>query len=802
MSRARAGFGYTVSLGVAAALTTWVTLFSWRGFLEQPGRFLAPALFGGLLIAATGAVGRWLRLPRMVVPLPQLLVGLLYLNYHVAGEASWWMIPNFSSLELCAERIGRSFDTATTYAAPVPTTVPSIVPLLLLGALLFTVLVDTIACTLGRVPLAGLPLLAIYSLPISVLQESVPGGVFVLSAAGFLTLVFMHESDRVSHWGRPLGQREHASAASGMLGYQRRSGATQRTAVVVGASATALAIVVPLLIPTFNLSVFKGRGPGSGGGDNVKIVNPMTDMVRDLKRGPDRLVLTVSTDDPNFDRLRMGSLTSFDGTTWRVGTHDLDDDQRADGDIPDLLGVAPEVPRNEYDYELRATEDLDSTWLPLPLHVTEVDAPGDWYYDPDTLDFMSDDRDETTAGMEWRATGVSLKHDKDSLLNAPPPDARLADEYTKLPNNIPESVEDLARTVAEGADTPFEEARALQNFLRSDEFTYDLTAAPEGNDADTLESFLLEDQVGYCEQFASAMAVMARILRIPSRVAVGFQQPTPAGDGTWEFTSHKMHAWTEVFISGHGWVVFEPTPADRTGSAPGYTTQGLPGQEPTDDPTSSDSATPSNPGANPTQRPDIPEAETGATTPEEKGFPWLAVIAGVVGGLILLLALALLPRVLRRMARDRRWRNLPPAEAAWEELRATAIDLGLPWPDGRSPRSTGASMAGSFAAGGKNRPIRPEKGAATNPAAVAAMSRLVTAVELGRYARTAPGVALAEAQHDVAVCTEAFRAGVDNRARLLADWLPRSLWAGKPAIAEPALRRQVKDYDDVIDHVG
>lgn len=802
MSRARAGFGYTVSLGIVAALTTWITLFSWRGFLDQPGRFLAPALFVGLLIAMTGAVGRWLRLPRLVVPLPQLLVGLLYLNYHVAGEASWWMIPNASSLQLCVERIGRSFDTATTYAAPVPTTVPSIVPLLLLGAVLFTVLVDTIACTLGRVPLAGLPLLAIYSLPISVLQEGVPGAVFAMSAAGFLTLVFMHESDRISHWGRPLGQREHANAASGMLGYQRRSGATQRTAVVVGASATALAIVVPLLIPTLNLSVFSGRGPGSGSGDSVKIINPMTDLVRDLKRGEDRLVLTVSTEDPNFDRLRMASLTTFDGTAWRTGERDIKDDQRADGTLPDLIGVDPQVPREEYDYELRATDDLDSTWLPLPLQVSDVDARGDWYYDPDTMDFMSDDQDENTAGMEWSATGVSLQHDKERLRNAPPPGSRLAAEFTNLPDDIPESVEELTKDITRDHETPFEKARALQDFLRSDAFEYDLEAAQPGNDIDTLESFLIDERVGYCEQFASAMAVMARIAGVPSRVAVGFQQPNPTGDRTWEFTSHKMHAWTEIYITGHGWVVFEPTPADRTGNAPGYTRADLPNDDPIEEPSNSGSAAPSNPTAGPNQRPDIPEAETGATAAKDDGFPWLTVLAGIFGLLILLLALGLLPRVLRRAARERRWRSMPPAEAAWEELRATAIDLGLPWPDGRSPRATGASMTGSFAEIAKHQPVRPKKGPSTNPAATAAMYRLVTGVELGRYARTAPGVTEAEAHEDVAVCTEAFRAGVDNRARLRADWLPRSLWSGKPAVSEPALRRQTRDYDDVIDHVG
>ena len=54
----------------------------------------------------------------------------------------------------------------------------------------------------------------------------------------------------------------------------------------------------------------------------------------------------------------------------------------------------------------------------------------------------------------------------------------------------------------------------------------------DGNGTDDLMSFLSNEEggrVGYCEQFASAMAVMARTLRIPARVAVGFLRPEDLG---------------------------------------------------------------------------------------------------------------------------------------------------------------------------------------------------------------------------------------------------------------------------------
>ena len=65
--------------------------------------------------------------------------------------------------------------------------------------------VDVLACWLRRVPLAGLPLLAVYCVPISLLGDGVSWVVFLLAAAGFLLMMFLHESAHITRWGRPLG---------------------------------------------------------------------------------------------------------------------------------------------------------------------------------------------------------------------------------------------------------------------------------------------------------------------------------------------------------------------------------------------------------------------------------------------------------------------------------------------------------------------------------------------------------------------------------------------------------------------
>ena len=80
----------------------------------------------------------------------------------------------------------------------------------------------------------------------------------------------------------------------------------------------------------------------------------------------------------------------------------------------------------------------------------------------------------------------------------------------------------------------------------------------------------LSTKRGFCVQFASAYAVMARTLGIPARVAVGFTPGTLA-DGRYHVTSHDAHAWPEIYLTGIGWThLFDPTPAqqgDTTGGS-------------------------------------------------------------------------------------------------------------------------------------------------------------------------------------------------------------------------------------------
>ena len=207
MSPVRGGFAGDFALAAAAAGTTWLALLSWRGFTEQPVRFLGPLLVLGAVIAGTGAVARWARLSAPLVVLCQVVVSGALASTMLSGSP----IPVGPAWERLRDSFADALTSAERYAAPLPSHVPPVDPILIAGGFACLLLVDVLACTLRRAPLAGLPLLTIYSVPVSILLSGVSWWIFAATAGGFLLMLFLQESEQVARWGRPLGD-EAASA--------------------------------------------------------------------------------------------------------------------------------------------------------------------------------------------------------------------------------------------------------------------------------------------------------------------------------------------------------------------------------------------------------------------------------------------------------------------------------------------------------------------------------------------------------------------------------------------------------------
>jgi transglutaminase-like putative cysteine protease len=140
---------------------------------------------------------------------------------------------------------------------------------------------------------------------------------------------------------------------------------------------------------------------------------------------------------------------------------------------------------------------------------------------------------------------------------ADPPET-IQETYLQLPDEIPERVVELALDLTDQAMTPYENAKAIETYLRQFEYTLDLPSPPQNREI--VDYFLFDLQKGYCDYYASAMVVLARLSGLPARFVVGY------GPGTYDYTQQQLivteanaHAWPEIYLEPFGWVPFEPT---------------------------------------------------------------------------------------------------------------------------------------------------------------------------------------------------------------------------------------------------
>lgn len=133
--------------------------------------------------------------------------------------------------------------------------------------------------------------------------------------------------------------------------------------------------------------------------------------------------------------------------------------------------------------------------------------------------------------------------------------------YLELPPDLAPQVGELARQVTAGAATPYDQATAIEQFLRGFTYNDQISAPPPGVNA--VNYFLFDVQQGYCDYYASSFAMMARSLGIPTRVAAGYSQGEYLPEaGVYRVREFNGHSWPEVFFPGYGWVEFEPTAAE------------------------------------------------------------------------------------------------------------------------------------------------------------------------------------------------------------------------------------------------
>jgi transglutaminase-like putative cysteine protease len=742
---------YAMLASMAAALSL-TAVFSSAGWL-------LPVMIALLLVSASCALIRWSPLPSVLEPVTAAVAVLLWVTWlYARPEAKYGFVPDAASLRMLDHLARNGFTDIRKLPAPVPPH-HGLILIAVVGSAVVALVVDLLTVTLRRAALAGIPLLALFTICAATSRNGVNAVTFIPAAAGFLMLLYADNRERVMRWGAAMGQGNNARPAPTRSAENLLPSAPASLGRRVGAAAIGISVVVPLAIPGVHAG-FGGRdgdgGHGGNGSGSVTTIDPIVSVNHDLTSSLNAPVLNYTTSSPAPSYLRMTSLDQFANGTFTATSLEADPSAR----VSNGINVIP--PSEDFvTTDVAVARSFAFRWLPMPTVATSVQVDGDWRYDPDTATTFS--ASNTTSGLRYTVVSSPNLPTPNQLAHADPtatgqPAADLATP------RVSQTVRQLTRQVTAGANSKFDAALSIQQYLTSSPFSYTThPPSPPGN-VDSLSFFLTVSHAGFCQQYATAMAVMARLAGIPSRVAVGFTAGSRQPDGHWQVTTHDAHAWPELYFPEYGWLPFEPTPrGDGQTVTPAYARArpnhhggSSSGTKPTGvDPVHKPGTTNANHGKSGATGAHQGAKATGSSSSTFGGTIWI-----ILGALVVLALIA--PSSARQLTRRRRMLQLhgghPAPAVAWAELRDSTIDAGGPWDDARSPRQSAYAIGRWLTASTEVR---------------AALGRLTRAEEEHRYSASPNGVTASLAA-DVRTIRTALRRRQSRHRGLRAVLIPPS----------------------------
>ena len=635
-------------LHVVLAIATWLSLLP-VGALVAGHDHLVETGIGLAVVAVVGAVVRLLGAGAGGVLTCQVLAAIGVVVWRAAVRA-----PDAAFLDRVPQLLtaGR---TEVGAAAPPLDEGPGVLFLALLLALAVLLICELLVSVLEQPAWSFAPLWLGFVISGIASPEELSLGAFAACAAAYVLVL-------VTATGIGDGHRAAGASRQGPFHVAR----VVLAAVLAVAAIGATAAVQPLL------PIGEKQPWARGGSGPIQLGDPTVELNENLLQPADEPVFTYRSSDGRPLYFRTVALPDLTADGARLVPMRL----RGGG-----LDGAYSAPGEEVRVDVQM-HDVPSEYLPLPFAVDRFDAGGQWSFDPDTLAVVATgpDRTEQTIGLTYSAVSTVPRPEATRLLKAQA--GKDADEITTVKPEVDPRVEQLTKRVVGDAVTDGAKARAIESFLRSDAFTYSVEA-PQSASLDVISAFLLDSREGYCIHFASAMMTMARLEGIPSRMAIGFTPGTHLADGSYEVTSHNMHAWPELYFEGLGWVAFEPTPSvAEPPETPDPSGSESASPEPSPSPSASPSASTSPaPSPSPTPAEPVPPADD---EEDATGLPgWLLPGLGALLGVALLLSLPALVRAATGAWRLRGGRDAgATARDAWREVHATFRDVGLPWPEG------------------------------------------------------------------------------------------------------------------------
>jgi transglutaminase-like putative cysteine protease len=485
---------------------------------ERRNLLLATAVSGALMVVAVGA---------LVLP-----------------WTTWHGLPTVETLRVMGDSATLVGQQARIQVAPTPPLPPLLLAAVTaIWAAIFSA--HALAFRASSPLLALLPPVALLAFADTVLEETFRPGFGLLFLGAGLAVVFVDGLRRVQRWG-PMWSWPGS--------HRRLAPATTRGAGRVAAGALAIATIAPLVLPGIGSKavIDLSSTPGS----DVLRIDPQVAIASALRSSKATPIFTVETDHASY--YRMLALDHFDGNAWSAP------DPSGAGAVTGgaLRSEPPGAQVIRQTFHVDAAQPLSLPGVPVafpPLSVTMPDDRDISYDDALQAVYVDGDLGDHTT---YEATSLLEQPDPRALESYRLPAAGVDPRWVALPDDAQTSqIHRLALQWTQGATTPYDQVRAILAHLAPDHgFRYD-TRINQGDDTLTLLRFLTDTKAGFCQQFASAMAVLLRSIGIPARVAMGFTDGRyDSATGRWIVTTKDAHSWVEVNFGSFGWLSFEPTP--------------------------------------------------------------------------------------------------------------------------------------------------------------------------------------------------------------------------------------------------
>ena len=721
--------------GIAAiALAYWELSFVVRSSVVGTPWQLAIGISTVLAAAITWTLVAY-KARALVVIIANLFGFVITAGLLVAPSTLWFILPTSATLSSIRFEMARAFEVIRYNVEPVQP-VPGLV--LLLAALFWILGFLLVAGLLNERPFVAVMTPLVVALQFVIIDRKPKGLIHIAVFLGVVAFAFL---------AIRLDERDEGSGRLHRVNASHPPSKRPTPAITILVTATVVAGLAAVVfigdsVPNSGFASWRSPAGYSDGYSGSVEFNPYTDIQASLISPTSLPLFEAKVAGIDADRVRFRTVTL---DVYRNGRWQTDRIQAFPTEEEPWIEESERY-RGET-VEVATTiriKNLAQPWLPAPTtssFATAPDEADDASLRVRRLDgsiFLPGGR--TYPGMEYfvvaevpkydAATLASLIRTQDGTLSPlfqaaedggefiPPPSEQLEpleldrmSFWTDVPDDLGPGVTVLAAQVTTNLETNYEKALALEQYFRfSGDFTYAIDVPSEYTTTsvddwltDTSNPFV---RTGYCEQFATSMALMARTLGIPSRVVLGFTPGEPINDTTVVVLNKNAHSWVEIWVPELGWMSFDPTP--RAGYAASTANDDIGeilGFSPSDyiddipDPVLLDAeGGQAGPDDGRFDRPDPVErlrgSGAGSSEDDASGFAlpsWTDELGIVIAVVVLVLGTTPLFKVVRRRRLARRLTR-GDIQAAWLDITSRLADLGETIDPARTPIETASDI--------------------------------------------------------------------------------------------------------------